>query len=81
MSYRHLQGRGFLGLTRWGTESKLLPDKDGVGIVPRKRVDVGGYKSLMPRGGVNLLWRPERKFFQLGTSISEDLLANMEPPR
>jgi hypothetical protein len=65
----------------WFSESRLLMDNDGLGMGPLERVDIGGYTSFTTRGGNNVLWHPERKFFLLGKKITDGLLAGLEVPR
>ncbi len=65
----------------WFSESKQLMDNDGVGIGPLQRIDIGVYPSFTSRGGNEVLWHPERKFFLLGKRITPEWLANLEVPR
>lgn len=65
----------------WFSESRLLMDNGGHGIGPLKRVDIGGYTSFTTRGGKNVLWHPERKFFLLGKIITAEMLKGLSPPR
>jgi len=65
----------------WFSESRLLMDNGGHGIGPLKRVDIGGYTSFTTRGGKNVLWHPERKFFLLGKIITSEILANLTVPK
>ncbi|MDH7568809.1 MAG: hypothetical protein QHJ73_04405, partial [Armatimonadota bacterium] len=65
----------------WFSESRLLMDNDGVPLGPLKRIDIGVYPSLTSRGGVDVLWHPERKFFLLGKRITPDLLAGLTVPQ
>jgi hypothetical protein len=58
----------------WFSASRLLMDNDGVGMGPLNRVDIGGYTSFTTRGGNNVLWHPDRKFFLLGKKISPEIL-------
>jgi len=65
----------------WFSESRLLMDNDGAGLGPLDRVDIGGYTSFTSRGGNNVLWHPERKFFLLGKKITPEILAGLDVPR
>jgi hypothetical protein len=61
----------------WFSESRQLMDNDGRGIGPLNRVDIGGYTSFTTRGGKNVLWHPERKFFLLGKIITNEILSGV----
>jgi len=65
----------------WFSESRLLMDNGGHGIGPRNRVDIGGYTSFTTKGGKNVLWHPERKFFLLGKIITAEMLRGLSPPK
>ena len=65
----------------WFSASKLLMDNDGVGIGPKQRIDIGGYTSFTTRGGNNVLWHPERKFFLLGKKITDEFLNDLIVPK
>jgi hypothetical protein len=65
----------------WFSESRLLMDNGGNGIGPLNRVDIGGYTSFTTRGGRNVLWHPERKFFLLGKTITKEILAGLTVPQ
>jgi hypothetical protein len=65
----------------WFSESRLLMDNGGNGIGPLMRVDIGGYTSFTTRGGRNVLWHPERKFFLLGKTITPEILAGLAAPK
>ncbi|MCP5112203.1 MAG: hypothetical protein GY953_15350, partial [bacterium] len=65
----------------WFSESRLLMDNGGHGIGPLNRVDIGGYTSFTTRGGKNVLWHPERKFFLLGKTITTGILDGLTAPR
>jgi hypothetical protein len=65
----------------WFSASKQLMDNDGVGIGPLNRTDIGVYPSFTTRGGNNVLWHPDRKFFLLGKRITPEWLADLEVPR
>ncbi len=64
----------------WFSESRLLMDNGGHGIGPLDRVDIGGYTSFTTRGGKNILWHPERKFFLLGKTITPEFLDGLSAP-
>ena len=64
----------------WFSRSKLLMDNHGERIGPRKRIDIGVYPSMTNRGGNDVLWHPERKFFLLGKRITAEWLADLEVP-
>jgi len=61
----------------WFSESRLLMDNGGHGIGPLNRVDIGGYTSFTTRGGNDVLWHPERKFFLLGKKITREMVKGM----
>ncbi len=64
----------------WFSESKLFMDNDNVRIGPRQGIDIGVYPSFTTRGGNNVLWHPERKFFLLGKKVTPEFLADMVVP-
>lgn len=64
----------------WFSRSKQFMDNDGVGMGPRERVDIGVYPSMTCRGGIDVLWHPDRKFFLLGKRITAGWLADLEVP-
>ncbi|MBT5605785.1 MAG: hypothetical protein HN742_30490, partial [Lentisphaerae bacterium] len=64
----------------WFSESKLLMDNDGVRLGPLERLECGCYSSFTTRGGNNVLWHPDRKFFLLGKQITDDFLADLSVP-
>ena len=56
----------------WFDEPQFFFDHDGVSLGKpgtRGRLDLALYASFTVRGGVPVLWYPERKFFLLGKSI------------
>ena len=53
-------------------------DNDGMGIGPLSRIDIGVYPSFTARGGKNILWHPDRKFFLLGKEISSEWLSDLK---
>ncbi len=65
----------------WFSESKQLMDNDGVGIGPLHRTDIGVYSSFTTRGGNNVLWHPDRKFFLVGKRITDEFLSDLEIPQ
>ena len=64
----------------WFSESKVFMDNDGVHFGPRQGIDIGVYPSFTTRGGENVLWHPERKFFLLGKRVTPEFLADMHVP-
>lgn len=64
----------------WFSESKQFMDNQGSGIGPQERIDCGVYPSVTTRGGNNVLWHPDRKFFLLGKRITADFLAGLTVP-
>ncbi len=64
----------------WFSRSKQLMDNGGAGIGPRKRTDIGVYPSMTNRGGNDVLWHPDRKFFLLGKRITPQWLADLQVP-
>ena len=64
----------------WFSESKQLMHHDWYGIGPAKRMDLGVYPSFTTRGGNDVLWHPDRKFFLLGKRITREWLADLTVP-
>lgn len=64
----------------WFSQSKQLMDNDNVKLGPRQGIDIGGYTSFTTRGGNNVFWHPERKFFLLGKKITPEFLAELVVP-
>ena len=64
----------------WFSESKQFMHHDGVALGPGKRADVGVYSSFTTRGGNNILWHPDRKFFLLGKRVTPEWLADLSVP-
>lgn len=64
----------------WFSESRQLMDNDGVGVGPLQRIDIGVYPSFTTRGGENVLWHPDRKFFLVGKRISDEFLDGLTVP-
>ena len=64
----------------WFSDSKQLMDNDNVKLGPRQGIDIGGYTSFTTRGGNNVFWHPERKFFLLGKKITPEFLADLVVP-
>ena len=62
----------------WFSSSKLFMDNDGMGIGPLSRIDIGVYPSFTARGGKNILWHLDRKFFLLGKEISSEWLSDLK---
>jgi len=72
----------------WFSASKQLMDNDGVGVDGRKasehpgiQVGIGLYSSFTTRGGNNVLWHADRKFFLVGKKITAAFLADLEVPK
>jgi hypothetical protein len=64
----------------WFSRSKQLMDTDGVGLGPLDRREIGVYPSFTTRGGNNVLWHPDRKFFLVGKRITAEFLADLSVP-
>jgi len=64
----------------WVSGSKQFMDNDGVRLGPRQGIDIGVYSSFTTRGGNNVLWHPERKFFLLGKRVTAQWLADLRVP-
>ena len=64
----------------WFSPSKQFMDNGGVGIGPLKRMDIGVYPSFQNRGGNDVLWHRDRKFFLLGKRVTSEWLADLEVP-
>jgi hypothetical protein len=64
----------------WFSRSKQLMDNDGVKIGPLKLIAIGIYPSFTNRGGNDVLWHPDRKFFLLGKRITSEWLADLKVP-
>src|SRR5690606_1546195 len=64
----------------WFSESKQFMHHDWYGIGPAQRMDLGVYPSFTTRGGNDVLWHPDRKFFLLGKRITREWLADLEVP-
>ena len=64
----------------WFSESKQFMDNDNVGIGPRPRIDLGVYSSITNRGGNDVLWHPDRKFFLVGKRITAEWLSDLTVP-
>jgi len=71
----------------WFSESKQLMDTDGLradGTPPVEgrhgSTDIGVYSSFTTRGGVNVLWHPDRKTFLVGKKITPEFLADLKVP-
>jgi len=71
----------------WFSPPKLLMDTDDYGVdgvlntpeTPRNSA-LSMYSSFSTRGGRNVLWYPDRKFFLLGKQITDDFLSDLEIP-
>ena len=64
----------------WFSDSEELMDNDNVGLGPRPRTDLGVYSSMTNRGGRDVLWHPDRKFFLVGKRITQEWLADLMVP-
>ena len=64
----------------WFSRSKLFMDNDAVQVGPREPLQIGVYSSFTTRGGNNVLWHPDRKFFLVGKRVTEEFLADLEVP-
>ncbi len=64
----------------WFSASKVFMDNDNVGLGPLQRVDIGVYTSMTNRGGNDVLWHPDRKFFLLGKKVTPAWLADLQVP-
>ena len=64
----------------WFSDSKQLMDNDNVRLGPLQRLECGCYPSFTTRGGKNVLWHPDRKFFLLGKEITADFLTALRVP-
>ena len=69
----------------WFSPPKLFMDTDDRWVDGKKHgsddprnTTLSMYSSLTSRGGVDVLWYPERKFFLLGRNITSGLLADLE---
>ncbi|HET7560496.1 MAG TPA: sialidase family protein, partial [Limnochordia bacterium] len=71
----------------WFSRSKVFVDNDGIGVDgrsqaehPRIQTGIGLYTSFTSRGGRDVLWYPDRKFFLLGKRITAEFLSDLEVP-
>ncbi|MBN2449393.1 MAG: exo-alpha-sialidase [Lentisphaeria bacterium] len=64
----------------WFSASRQFMTHDGVGIGPTSRTDLGVYPSMTSRGGQDILWHPDRKFFLVGKRITPEWLAGLSVP-
>jgi hypothetical protein len=60
-------------------------DNDGMDVIgkPAKstaRTSIGLYSSFTTRGGNNVLWHCDRKFFLVGKRITDAFLADLDVP-
>jgi len=73
----------------WFSDSKPFMDTGGVGPDGRRpeespwrvNVDVGLYSSFTTRGGRDVFWHSDRKFFLVGKVVSPEFLADLAVPR
>ena len=64
----------------WFSQSKLFMDNGAVQVGPREPLQIGVYTSFTTRGGNNVLWHPERKFFLVGKRVAAEFLADLQVP-
>lgn len=73
----------------WFSDSKVLMDTDGWRVDGTRQgdgrpseltYDIGVYSSFTSRGGENVLWHPDRKFFCVGKRITAAFLADLAVP-
>jgi len=64
----------------WFSESKVFMDNDGVRLGPGQRGEIGVYSSFTNRGGNDVLWHPDRKFFLLGKRVTTEWLSDLHVP-
>jgi len=64
----------------WFSASKQLMDCHGVGVGPLNRTGIGLYPSFTTRGGNDVLWHPDRKFFLVGKRITREWLSDLAVP-
>ncbi len=72
----------------WFSPPKLFMDTDGITVAgspagaPGKPAgaDLSLYSSFTARGGRDILWYPDRKFFLLGKQVTPAFLADMRVP-
>jgi hypothetical protein len=66
----------------WFSDSKLFMDTDGIGMdgTPETNSDLSLYASFTTRGGNDVLWYPDRKFYLLGRRITPEFLADLAVP-
>ncbi|UCD30564.1 MAG: exo-alpha-sialidase [Planctomycetota bacterium] len=72
----------------WFSRSKQFMDNDGFGVDGKKgngdakvNTNIGVYPSLTTRGGNNVLWHPDRKFFLVGKKVTNEFLADLKAPK
>jgi hypothetical protein len=64
----------------WFSPPKKLLDSHGVVYGPKITAEVATYASLTEWHGSRTLWYPDRKFFLLGKTISDQWLDDMKSP-
>lgn len=71
----------------WFSESKVFMDNQGYRVDGTRQgdgqksdltFDIGVYPSFTTRGGENVLWHPDRKFFLVGKKVAPDFLADLK---
>lgn len=65
----------------WFSRPKRLLDTDGIIVGPKKTAEIATYTSLTEAKGKRVLWYPDRKFYLLGKSLPDELLADMVPDK
>lgn len=64
----------------WFSDSKQLMDSDGLWVDGKTDFPLGNvavYTSFTTRNGVNVLWYPDRKYFLLGKTITDEFLGDL----
>ena len=61
----------------WFSAPKKLFDTDDIPVGPKKTAEIATYTSMTEWRGRRVLWYPDRKYYLLGTCITEELLADM----
>lgn len=71
----------------WFSESRVLLETNGIGVNGKAagpgaaaQTAIGVYTSFTTRGGRNVLWYPDRKFFLLGKRITPEVVAGLRVP-
>ena len=61
----------------WFSEARQILDSDGICIGPKKTCEIATYTSFTEYEGRRVLWYPDRKFFLLGKTIADGMLAGL----